>query len=415
VGASSGFTLAELLVTMVVLSVVLIAALALFDFNNRLTQVQTNVANMQQSMRIAQLDMVRLIRMAGRGGLPPRVVGRDLPNGIALAVRNNVDPGAKIGDSTSPEVVPRTDILTVRGVFTSPLYQLNDEDPNTFTLIPGSFEGRVRVLNVSPPGIPQDLTPLAEVIEGVNGGSPVEDALLLSSPLDDRIFGVVQLIPASSTVNRSGGIVTDVILAFSYADTGLADKYKELNGDVFPGRLNSAISVGLLEEHRFYIRQDFAVAGDPTSNWQPKLSRARVFPGTQVPYKNDTDNWSIDISDNVFDLQVALGLDTNGDGAIPDTADANDDWLFNATGDRPGDTQWNQIAGALPARATPLFYARVTTLARTDQRDRRYQAPLLALVEDHDYTATPSSRFNTGPERMYRRRLLQTVIDLRNL
>lgn len=411
----SGFTLAELLVTVVILSVVLVAALALFDFNNQLTRVQTAVADMQQSMRIAQLDMVRLVRMAGRGGLNARIPGQTLPNGLAISVRNNVAPGTEIGDGSTPSVVPGTDILTVRGVFNSPLYQLLVEDPNTFTLIEGSSEGRIRVRNVSPPGIPQDLTDLAEAIEGVNGASPVPEGLLLSSPLDDSIFGVVELIPGSSTVNRSGGVVTDIVLAFSYADAGLADRYKQLNGDVFPGRLNSAISVGILEEHRFYVRQDFAIAGDPTSDWQPKLSRARVFPGTDVAYKNDADNWSIDIADNIFDLQVSLGLDTNGDGTVPDNGDANDDWLFNATGDSPADSKWNVVSGALPARPTPLFYVRLTTLARTDQRDRRYQAPVLNLVEDHDYSVTPSDRFNTGPERMYRRRQLQTVVDLRNL
>ncbi len=58
---------------------------------------------------------------------------------------------------------------------------------------------------------------------------------------------------------------------------------------------------------------------------------------------------------------------------------------------------------------------RLTTLARTDRRDRDYEAPLLTTVEDKDYGVTPFNEFNTREERMFRRRLLRTVVDMRNL
>ena len=413
----AGFTLAEMLVTMLVLSVILVAALAIFDFNNRLTRVQTAVADMQQSLRIAQLDMVRLIRMTGRGGLPPRGAGKILPTGVALEVRNNVGTSAHIGvgDTNTPGVLPGSDVLTIRGVFSTPLYQVNFADPATFNPNTGSAQGQVTILNVSPTGIPQDLTPLAEAINGPTGGTPVPEAILLVSPLDDRIFGVAELSPGSSTVNTDGSTITDIVVGFDYDASGLSADYLTLTNGVFPPRLSSVTAVGILEEHRFYIREDFAVANDSTSDWEPKLARARVFPASQTPYRNDADNWQIDISDNVFDLQVALGLDTDGDGVIVDSGDNNDDWLFNSTADDATAADWNQVGGAALGAATPLFYLRVTTLVRTESRDQKFQAPVLQLVEDHDYTQPPSDRFNTGPERMYRRRLLQTVIDLRNL
>jgi prepilin-type N-terminal cleavage/methylation domain-containing protein len=414
----AGFTLAEMLVTLVVLSVILVAALAMFDFNNRLTRVQTAVADMQQSLRIAQLDMVRLIRMTGRGGLPPRTPGKLLPAGVALEVRDNVGTDAHIGvaDTDTPTVLPGTDVLTIRGVFSTPLYQVNFADPGTFDPNTGASKGQVKILNVSPTGIPQDLTPLAEAIEGPAGGSPVPEAILLASPLDDRIFGVVELSPGDSTVNKdTSGQITDVVVGFDYDASGRSADYLTLTNNVFPPRLSSVAAVGILEEHRFYVREDFAVSNDPASDWEPKLARARVFPASQVPYRNNDDNWELDIADNVFDLQVALALDTNGDAVILDSADNNDDWLFNSTGDDPTDGKWNLVGGAALGRPTPLYYLRVTTLVRAESRDRNFQAPVLQLVEDHDYSQSPSDRFNTGPERMYRRRLLQTVIDLRNL
>src|SRR5205823_5422359 len=95
-------------------------------------------------------------------------------------------------------------------------------------------------------------------------------------------------------------------------------------------------------------RREYAVAGDKTSDLAPKLSRARVYPNTQTPWSDDDTNWKVDIADNIFDLQVALGLDTpaNDPGAgactggtiasddincsIYESADGeNDDWMYN--------------------------------------------------------------------------------------
>ncbi|HEX2644976.1 MAG TPA: hypothetical protein VHU81_18400, partial [Thermoanaerobaculia bacterium] len=90
---------------------------------------------------------------------------------------------------------------------------------------------------------------------------------------------------------------------------------------------------------------------------------------------------------------------------IVEAADGRlDDWLFNSATDNPADPAWS---GAL------LYYIRLSTLARTDRRDKEYQAPVLARVEDRAYVA--AHRFNLRNDRMFRRRLLQTVVDMRNL
>lgn len=79
---SAGFTLVELSISMLVLVIVLLGTLSLFDFANRISSVQTNVADMQQSLRIAQQDAIRTVRMAGRGPIP---LGQP-PAGISVAV-----------------------------------------------------------------------------------------------------------------------------------------------------------------------------------------------------------------------------------------------------------------------------------------------------------------------------------------
>ena len=162
-----GFTLIEVTVSLIVTIIVLLGVLALFDFSNKLTRVQTNISDMQQSLRVAQSDSVRLIRMAGRGGLP---VG-NLPNGMAVAVRNNVGKNVgdvlTIGDAGTPEVVHGSDVLTIRGVFSTPIYQIN-ASAGTAAFTPPSAaaptSGTLHILANTPTGIPQDLAAIKDAI-----------------------------------------------------------------------------------------------------------------------------------------------------------------------------------------------------------------------------------------------------------
>lgn len=431
----AGFTTAELLVSMLVSSVVLLGVLLLFDFSQRISRVQTNVAEMQQSLRVGQYDAVRLIRMAGRGGLP---LG-NLPNGRAVALRNNVAAGSRIGPAGTPAILAGTDVLTVRGVFSSPIYQVASADPASFVLdnmvAPATAtHGTVVLRNVTPTGIPQDLT---AIIEAVGRGIP--EALLLVSPRDAGRYTVVELDPVASNVANPAQIQ----IGFHIRNGTHTAAYSGFSADgpgTYPADLTSVAFVGILEEYRFYVREEYDIPGDAASDLTSKLSRARVYPGTELPWRGDDDldtedevdatdldeehpNWRLDIADNILDFQVALGLDSTYDGTL--AADDNDtgaddeireaangdrdDWLFNGTTDTAADPAW---AGA------PLYYIRLSTLARTDRRDSEYEAPPLARVEDRTYATTHRfnvSRAGGGTDRMFRRRLLQTVVDMRNL
>ncbi len=413
-----GFTLIEVSVSLIVTIIVLLGVLALFDFSNRLTRVQTNISDMQQSLRVAQNDSVRLIRMAGRGGLP---LG-SLPNGTAVAIANNVADGTHVGDATTPEVVPGSDVLTVRGVFEAPTYQIETADDTAFTLDPAApaapTSGTIRIRNTTPTKIPQDLAKLKDALVHQR-----PEALLLVGSQGSDVWAVVELDPGNSNFSNpssfvigfkiTGGLHTADYLKFSSAGAG-----------VFPPELKTASFVGLLEEYRYYVRREHAISGDKTSDLAPKLSRARVYPGTQAVWDADVENWHADVADNVFDFQVALGLDTPAKdptaGAcaagtiksddkhcgIYESADGEtDDWMYN--GEANTDS-------ALFAGST-LFYIRLSTLARADRRDKDYEAPTLVRVEDNKYDKPETTVFNSDEERMYRRRILRTVIDMRNL
>jgi len=430
-----GFTLIELLVALAVTVVVVLGILLLFDFNNKLTRVQTNVADMQQSERIAQYDMVRMARMAGRGGMPVSALAANqsasLPAGSGISVLNNTPLNTHLiaADATSPQILEGTDVLTLRGAFATPIYQVAFADTTTFTLTgPGTpttataTGGSVAICNQSPSGQTQDLSALTALIDLAGGGKVRKEAIILVSPIDDGIYAVVQLDPATSTKTAASCAGGGVTLAFNCdpADS-LVAKYRALYPAPAGASLNSALTnvafVGLLEEYRFYVREDHAIAGNAASDLTPVLSRARFYPGTDLAYADDTSNLKQDIADGILDLQIAFGIDANGDGQLTeDPANpTTDEWLDNGAGDAA-------ITGGLKA-------IRISTLARTNHRDQAYVPTvdadhLIAGVEDHSYSTTDindpvngydATNFKGSMARLYRHRVLQTVVNLRNL
>ncbi|HXU46576.1 MAG TPA: PilW family protein [Thermoanaerobaculia bacterium] len=429
---TAGFSLIELMVVLAVTVILVLIVLQVFNLNEKLALVQTRIAEMQQSLRIGQYDMARLVRMAGRGRLPAVQPGSGLPSGIALAVRDNVT-GANAnlipGDPTSPKVLDCTDVITVRGVFASEIFEINVVNPGTFrrwdgTHPPGGVTdadqattdgGELHVCARSPTDKTQILTPFYDLIDEA-AANPVKarnEALIVGS-FDPAVYTVVQLDPISSTKSSptcAPGIA-GVTLHFKSDTTTLPLAYRTLQPPGafrIPPTLSHAKFVGILEEYRYYVREERATPGDPASDLVPILSRARFYPGTNTPYQNDNANLTVDIASGIVDVQASFGIDTNADDqVIENPADlANDEWLGNAAGEAP-------ITGS-------LFYLRLNTLARTERRDRDYQAPILVGAEDRTYGtncggAVITDVINGGRTNlMYRRRNLTTNVSLRNL
>ena len=411
--SQAGFTLAEMLVVLAVTAILLLGVLFTFDFNSRVARAQTNVSDLQQSLRIAQDDLARMVRMTGRGNLPLAAPpNMPLPQGFALAVRNKVPNGQlMLAGEDATRILPDTDVLTVRGVF-GPLYYVNVSGSATFDNPNNPTSGTLVISDESPGVAKQDLGPIKNAI---TTGTP--EAILLVAAQSDEVRAVVELNPSGSSVAEH-----QVVISFRITgDTRSLDYLKLSTGGAFQKAVQNVNFAGILEEHRYYIREEHAIAGDLTSDLTPKLSKARFYPGTTEIYKGDRGNARLDLADNIADLQVSLAFDTATGGSgfpLTETADgANDDWLFNNSGDDANLPVWQ----ALP----PIQYVRLMTLARSDRRDPAYQAPLLVSdpkqpavlpggrLEDHVYTT--SHPFNSYASRMYRWQTLRTVIDLRNL
>lgn len=429
----AGFTLIELLVASAIAVFVLLAVLAAVEVSSEVSRVEIDKADLQQSLRGAQRTVAGSVRMAGRGGLPGGTLVDPVFRGPALATTNQVAAAQPIaaGFSGSPEVVEDTDVLTVRGVFDSPIYQVNSADSTVLTLEPDDSDpstaerGRVVVNDPGPAGVPQSLAPLCRAIR-----SGVAEALILTSPLGPEVYAVVELDPGSSVAPADCSTLTppaQLTVAFVVTGGTRTGAYRGLMVPALatglPSSLRTAASVGILEEHRFYLRDD-----DP-----PVLSRARFFPNSEEPWGSDateqSQNLSLDIADGLLDFQVALGFDspvggwfeqdTDNDGdddRILETGDGdNDDWLFNATTDDATSSPWSPPWDSVTPRPR-LFFVRLSFLGRTDRFDRDHLSPALTRIEDRDYSEPPvPSAPADRTDRLFRRSLLTTVVEMRNL
>jgi hypothetical protein len=98
------------------------------------------------------------------------------------------------------------------------------------------------------------------------------------------------------------------------------------------------------------------------------------------------------LAEGVEDLQIAIGVDLDGDGVVTDLGDDTDEWFYNAPGD----------AAPPPITAGGWRALRVTVTAR-DLRQRGDSAR--PATEDR----------GAGPQDSFRRRTLRTQIQIRNL
>lgn len=280
----AGFTLVELLVSLAVTAVLILGVLATFDLSSRVNRVQMSVADLQQSMRVGQNEVVKMARMAGRGGLPANQ---------AVVLTNNVASGTKIVSTlATSEVLEGTDIIRVRGVISGSLYQVEYLDGNVFKAPPDvNGNGEVVVLEKAA-GVPQDLT-------GLKNAMKAGETLLLVTPFDTYWVATVDSVADDTTFKLNG-----VRISFkgNTVNAGMGGR---------PWNEQTAVAyLGILEEYAYYVRKD-------VTGISPKLARARLTPGAGTAYKDDSNNAIMDIADNIMDLQAVSTFVTPGLG-LPD-------------------------------------------------------------------------------------------------
>ncbi len=498
----AGFSLIELLITLAIFAAVTAGLLTVFDNSGRLARAQTQVAIMHQGQRVGQAELVRYVRSAGLGGLP--ITRLNLPDanndgkidalenvnydtlgafprgGYAVTVLNNIQ-GVKtileVVDDSAADcnagvdtncVVPGSDVLIVRGVFSTPLYYFEPPLDPSDLLVGGldnddiTISGKIRVAGKIWQDYPQDLEVLVEWLEAAKSradASQRAEAFILRNTLNPNAYVVVEF--DHNNINLSDieqiqcpGTGLDPSVPSELADipncvefplklNPLAEpgtSYVDLaSGSIldgtpgaaavgaarFPGRVGS---IGLLEEYRFFVRINWDPQPPPLDpRLSPVLSRARFLPGTNIQVGS-----VVDIAEGVIDLQIAVGVDTAAFGSGPeygrvsDLGTELDEVLFNAAADDPGGGIYAPPPG-LAAWYDPeieFHFLRINTLIESAERDMRYLAPELVMIEDNNRGApftitggleTNPIDYNSGDRRRFRRRWLRTVVEMRNL
>jgi|GEM_PF-6499226 len=447
----AGFSLLELVIAMFILTEVMGAILLLFTGLSDIARAQTNIAEVQQSQRISHRNLTQIIREAGLGGLPVTVAGPQgapgvFPDGLAIALRDNVPADSRILPTvaTSDRVLEGSDVLIVRGVFSTPVYYLTPQvetrdvaNPLT-SLLTGAAEpfllsGRQLVIPARFLLVTQDFQPLIDALT-----AQPRRLLIVRDLLNPQSYGLLETtgiaqLPAASP---AGNLTLNV----TFSDSADALFYAELvpprpgsfsvqlgAGSVpFPKRIGA---VGMLDEFRYYIRPDegrqMGLGDRSTTIPTPMLSRISVLPETDVQIGN-----RLDIADRIFDLQIAVGIDTSPEcppvctpatpltrGVIAEDGTAGDEVFFNHPADAPG----NLPSFVQSSTGRPEFqFVRLTTLQLAGRIERGHVGTPIGQIEDRirrlDEVTFGSGIFSySNSLRNYRRRLLSTVVDLRNL
>ena len=332
---SAGFTLIEVLISLAVTIVIVIAMATLFDRSTRMTKVENSVTDAQQNVRYGMYQLVREVRMAGAGGLPANpdstaalTSSRQFPVSLDLGSTsygggttffvNNVGAGGTDVVIGGTHYVRRgTDMIHVRGILDNPIYDLGGGNwaPAGGGTVTG---GTLTIVNCS-----KYLDPLSPPALAACGGYAANDmSFFLNLPATwiDKIFvmkdssglvgaGLVTAAPSPTT----GGGLTSAQLTLDMTSSYV----QSLNpGGAFPAALTNPIRGGFLDDRVFFIDNGTsatATCGPATANLvpgpcHPVLSMADWQSGdtTAAPYSTAA---VTQIAEDIEDMQVAYGID----------------------------------------------------------------------------------------------------------
>lgn len=301
-----GVSLVELLIAMA-LGLVLLAGIGYIYWGSRQSYtLQENLAGLQENGNFAVELLAQDLRMAGYIGCPNLGTGG-----------NNVTPVRRAADDSriafQAGKTLGTDVAPVMGVLDTALLRgttnvTNSQVANTDLLVVTRGSSQSFVLNAAPSGaaiVLPSRSPLPSSPSGLNGGQ--QDTLIISDCSQADIIHVAGFSSA-----QQGDTIT--------ANLDLAAAGRSYRA--------GAMVMGL-ETTAYFIRNN--------TNGVPSLYRARWAPDAT----DGNGNPDIDeVVDNVQNMRVLYGVDSNGDGSA-------DDYIRAAAFDgNPGSPTWNQVVSA---------------------------------------------------------------------
>ncbi len=336
-GWNRGFSLAEALVGLGLLGLLTIGFLGSLGRLRDVVTTQGDVADASEDLRRVTENLVRRIRAAGAGGLP--LIASDGRGGkvapaidLADNVLGNDDPVGVLGGGSwgflgRRRPVEGTDMLRIRGIMTTPRYDISGTDFDR--------TGRCLIGSLSPwTGRAQSL-----VAPGSPEGRPFLFSLRSPAPGGGRDWRVVR-VEEGAELSTIGG-VRKLILPF---DDGPASGFAELNGAGGTRvRSDDVVSGGFLDDFVYMVSEN-GFGG--TSLYRLRILRGKT--GRIVVEE---------IAPGIRDLQIAVGGDFDGDGRIDDA-----EWFL---GRRHPEAPPEDLRGRISG-------IRLSVLARTSRPDRRH-------------------------------------------
>jgi prepilin-type N-terminal cleavage/methylation domain-containing protein len=335
-----GFSLLELLVSLVIMVVVILAMLTLFDRSSQMTKVENSVTDVQQNVRYGSYQLVRDVRMAGAGGIPASTsdgvtihqlgvslnVGSSTVLNVAKYLSNNINSTNGDGQflGTTHHIRAGTDILHVRGVVDEPVYDLGSS-----SLV---ISGATATLTIQPcTKFTDSTTPTTDACypygkndmsffpAGVSPQPVVGSLFTVSDAIGD--VGIALVSDASAVTGAKGTVAT---LTLDLTNVYAVSLNK---GGTFPG-ITTPTRGGILNDKIYFIDDGTAQGATCTT------AKANLVPGPCHPQlvlatwvnggANQFDNATITpIADDIEDLQVAYGMDfynMNCTGSAPTVA-----------------------------------------------------------------------------------------------
>jgi hypothetical protein len=309
---STGFSLAELLLTLLALGLVVWVVLRIVDRGTRIRQ-ETDVplgpeAVLQTAFRLLRKD----VRGAVSGGLPLVDAVRFVADQTGAA-----GPGAYVPDGGAAVAVRTgTDQLELRGAIRSPLVKLDSRVPGADEEVAERIRSRPGEVPVRAPAAPGLDAVRARLTEG-----PGEVRRLFFVRDEAGTWAVGRV---ASVAARSGSGALELVLDFTDADAR-ARNAAGPSGDA--GRLGAVTAGGVFDDLVWFVARglegrppDFVLGSDPESLRYP-------HPFLAVAARTGLDRWEIHgAGEEIEDFQVAWGL---GDATGPL------DWRADAPGGVP--------------------------------------------------------------------------------
>jgi len=272
---NAGFTLIEILVSMVVLILFMVGMLTMLDRSRTIAKQESALSDTQENVRYAAYHLLRTARMCGGAGMPMSRSNSGTWVWVAGQI-DNLSTSAFTDDfgNTHSDAVPGSDVLTLRGFFEVRPYFVAAGDVDTGT-------DTVTINDTDDPLDPNDAA--------MNDMQADEDAFIgRGIALMGR--GQYRVAEVSDNDGCSGCTSFDIDFASGNAPW---EAMNPPNG-VFPAGTFpfEVYRVGILDSYTYYVNADH------------NLMRIRSG-GTPEP-----------VAINIGNLQVALGMDSNDDGNL---------------------------------------------------------------------------------------------------